>query len=38
MLTIESIKEAAARIAGHVHHTPVMTSRAFNEVSGKEVL
>lgn len=37
MLTFESIKEAAARIAPHVHHTPVMTSRAFNEAAAKEV-
>lgn len=37
MLTFESIKEAAVRIAPHVHHTPVMTSRAFNEAAGKEV-
>jgi len=37
MLTLESIQEAAARIAGRVHRTPVMTSRAFNEVAGKEV-
>jgi len=37
MLTFESIQEAAARIGSHVHHTPVMTSRAFNEAAGKEV-
>jgi threo-3-hydroxy-L-aspartate ammonia-lyase len=37
MLTLELIKEAASRIAGRVHRTPVMTSRAFNEVSGREV-
>ncbi|MCU1264189.1 MAG: Pyridoxal-5-phosphate-dependent protein [Acidobacteria bacterium] len=37
MLTIQSIKEAAARIAGHIHHTPVMTSRAFDKVAGKQV-
>src|SRR2546426_7500188 len=37
MLTIELIKEAAARIAGHVHRTPVMTSRSFNERAGREV-
>jgi threo-3-hydroxy-L-aspartate ammonia-lyase len=37
MLTLESIKEAAARIAPHVHRTPVMTSRAFNEAAGKDV-
>jgi threonine dehydratase len=37
MLTIELIKQAAARIAGHIHHTPVITSRSFNERAGREV-
>jgi threonine dehydratase len=37
MLTIDSIKEAAARISSHVHRTPVVTSRSFNEATGKEV-
>ena len=37
MLTLELIREAAARIDGRVHHTPVMTSRSFNEVAGCEV-
>jgi threonine dehydratase len=37
MLTIALIKEAAARIDGRVHRTPVITSRAFNEATGKEV-
>lgn len=37
MLTISSIKEAAARLRGHVHRTPVVTSRALNEATGKEV-
>src|SRR2546421_6713005 len=37
MLTIDLIKQAAARIAGLVHRTPVMTSRSFNEVAGCEV-
>jgi threonine dehydratase len=37
MLKIESIKEAAARIRGRVHRTPVVTSRSFNEATGKEV-
>ena len=37
MLTIELIEEAAARIASHVHRTPVVTSRAFNEATGHEV-
>lgn len=37
MLTIEIIKEAASRIDGHIHHTPVITSRSFNERAGREV-
>jgi threonine dehydratase len=37
MLTITLIKEAAARIEGRIHRTPVVTSRSFNEATGKEV-
>lgn len=37
MLTLELINEAAARIRGRVHRTPVVTSRSFNEATGKEV-
>ncbi|MDQ1637212.1 MAG: threo-3-hydroxy-L-aspartate ammonia-lyase [Pyrinomonadaceae bacterium] len=37
MLNLEKIKEAAARINGHVHRTPVMTSRSFNDRAGCEV-
>lgn len=37
MLTIEMINEAAVRIRGSVHRTPVLTSRSFNEATGKEV-
>src|SRR5437867_12500606 len=37
MLTFELIKQAASRIAGRVHRTPVITSRAFNDVTGYEV-
>jgi threonine dehydratase len=37
MLTIALIKEAAARITGRIHRTPVLTSRSFNEATGKEV-
>ena len=37
MLTIELIQQAAARIHGHIHRTPVVTSRSFNEATGKEV-
>ncbi|HEX5705517.1 MAG TPA: threonine/serine dehydratase [Pyrinomonadaceae bacterium] len=37
MLTLDTINQAAERIAGRVHRTPVATSRAFNEVAGCEV-
>lgn len=37
MLSLDTIKEAAARIKGRVHRTPVITSRSFNEATGKEV-
>src|SRR6185369_16762335 len=37
MLTIEMINEAAVRIRGSVHRTPVLTSRSFNEATGKKV-
>ena len=37
MLNFDLIREAAARIAGRVHRTPVMTSRSFNDVAGCEV-
>src|SRR6266704_2538255 len=37
MLTLALIKQAAARIAGRVYRTPVVTSRSFNEAAGCEV-
>lgn len=37
MLTLNLINEARERISGRVHHTPVMSSRLFNEAAGKEV-
>jgi len=37
MLTLQMIQEAAARIRGRVHRTPVVSSRSFNEATGKEV-
>src|ERR1044071_3663879 len=37
MLNIQSIREARERIATRIHHTPVITSRQFNQVAGKEV-
>ncbi|MGH9957620.1 MAG: pyridoxal-phosphate dependent enzyme, partial [Pyrinomonadaceae bacterium] len=37
MLTLDLIKDAAVRIRSHVHRTPVITSRAFNEAAGRQV-
>ena len=37
MLTLQLIRDAAERIGSRVHRTPVVTSRAFNEVAGKQV-
>ena len=37
MLTANLISDARERIAGWVHRTPVVTSRQFNELTGKEV-
>jgi len=37
VLTLDLIKQAAARIADHIHRTPVVTSRSFNEAAGREV-
>src|ERR671912_2709927 len=37
MLTIQLINEARDRIASSIHRTPILTSRQFNEVAGKEV-
>lgn len=37
MLNIDSIRDARERIAARIHRTPVITSRQFNEVAGKEV-
>ncbi len=36
--TIDAIREAAARIAGQVHRTPVMTSRALDAMTGATLL
>ena len=37
MLNIDQIYEARERISSRIHRTPVLTSRQFNEVAGKEV-
>ena len=36
MLTIELIREAMARIRPHVHRTPVITSRVFDEAASAD--
>ena len=37
MLTLKLIHEARERISGRVHHTPIVSSRLFNEAAGKQV-
>lgn len=37
MLTLDIIRQAQARVAGLIHRTPVVTSRSFNQVAGREV-
>lgn len=37
MLTLDIIRQAQARVAGLVYRTPVVTSRSFNQVAGREV-
>ena len=37
MLNIDLIHEARERISSRIHRTPVLTSRQFNDVAGKEV-
>jgi threonine dehydratase len=34
LVTIDDIRAAAARIAGHIHRTPVLTSRAVDAMAG----
>ena len=34
---LSEIREAASRIAGHVHHTPLLHSRALSEAAGVEI-
>src|SRR5690242_16700466 len=38
MFDINLIHEARERISSRIHRTPVLTSRQFNEIAGKEVL
>lgn len=37
MLNLKTIEEARERIASRIHRTPVLTSKQFNELAGKEV-
>jgi threonine dehydratase len=37
MLTIELIREARARLGGSIHRTPVLTSRALDEMAGRRI-
>lgn len=37
MLTIDLIEQARVRIASRIHHTPVFTSRLFNDLAGRRV-
>jgi threo-3-hydroxy-L-aspartate ammonia-lyase len=36
-ITIDDVREAARRLKGHMHRTPVITSRSFDEASGHRV-
>jgi len=36
-ITIDDVREAARRLKGHVHRTPVITSRSFDEAAGYRV-
>ena len=38
MVTLEKVREAAARLEGIAHHTPVMTSRAIDELAGRQLV
>ena len=37
MINIDTIHEARERIGSRIHRTPVITSRQFNQIAGKEV-
>ncbi len=36
-ITLEDIETAHKRIAPHIHHTPVLTSKSINEIAGSEI-
>lgn len=37
MLTIQLIQEARELISSRIHHTPIITSRAFDQIAGRQV-
>ena len=38
MVTLEKVREAAARLEGVAYHTPVMTSRAIDDLAGRQLV
>ena len=36
-VTIDDVREAARRLAGRIHRTPVVSCRSFDEASGHRV-
>ena len=36
-VTLADVEAAASRIAGHAHHTPVMTCQKLDELSGRHL-
>ena len=36
-ITLDDVRAAARRLKGHIHRTPVITSRSFDEASGQRV-
>ena len=38
MVTLEKVREAAVRLEGVAHHTPVMTSEAIDDLAGRQLV
>ena len=38
MVTLEKVREAAVRLEGVAHHTPVMTSEAIDDLAGRQLI
>ena len=38
MVSISDIKDAHERISGHIHRTPILSSRTINNITGADVL